>query len=104
MVQTWTQVQNQTFGTDMDSWYRHGLMVQTWTHGIDMDSWYWKRLMVWTLTYGIDNTHGIDLKSWYSIGTPESHMYESAECCPYAGFFLYYLMPEEVQALIFEHI
>ena len=36
---------------------------------------------------GIDNTHGIDLNSWYSIGTPESHMYERAECYPYAEFF-----------------
>ena len=23
---------------------------------------------------------------WYSIGTPESHMYKRAYCCPYAGF------------------
>ena len=38
--------------------------------------------------YGIFNTHGIDLNSWYSIGTPESHTYEGAECYPYAGFFL----------------
>ena len=53
----------------MDSWYRIRIMVQTWTHGID-------------------NTHGIDLSSWYSIGTPESHTYERAECYPYAGFFL----------------
>ena len=29
-----------TFGIDMDSWYRHGLMVWTWTHGIDQDSWH----------------------------------------------------------------
>ena len=36
--------------------------------------------MVWT--YGIDNTHGIDLNSWYSIGTPESHTCERAECYP----------------------
>ena len=42
--------------------------------------------MVWTYTYGIDNTHGIDINSWYSIGTPESHTYERAECYPYAGF------------------
>ena len=43
--------------------------------------------MVWTWTHGIDNTHGIDLDSWYRIGTPESHTYKRAECCPYAGFF-----------------
>ena len=45
--------------------------------------------MVWKKTYGIDNTHGVDLNSWYSIGTPESNMYERAECCPYAGVFLF---------------
>ena len=39
-------------GIDMDSWYRHGLMVLKKTHGIDLDSyywehpWYWLRLMV----------------------------------------------------------
>ena len=81
-------VQNQTYGTDMESWYSHGAMVQTWTHDIDMDSWYWQRLMVWTQTYGIDNTHGIELNSWYSIGTPESYTYKRAECCPYEGIFL----------------
>ena len=75
-----------THGIDMNSWYRHGLIVQKWTHGIDMDSWYWQRLMVWTQTYGIDNTHGIDLNSWCSIGTPEPHTYERAECYLYAGF------------------
>ena len=32
-------------------------------------------------------THGIDINSWYSIGTPESDLYERAECYPYAGFF-----------------
>ena len=69
-----------THGIDMDSWYRNRPMVQTWTHGIDMHSWN---------RHGcIDNTHGIDLDIWYSIGTPESHTYERAECCPYAGFFL----------------
>ena len=36
--------------------------------------------MVWT------RNHCIDLDSWYSIGTTESHAYERAECCPYAGF------------------
>ena len=53
-----------------------------------MDPWYWQRLMVWIWTYVIDNTHGVDLDSWYSIGTPESHKYEKAECCPFAGFFM----------------
>ena len=33
MVQTWTH------GIDMDSWYRHGLMVKNQTYGTDMDSW-----------------------------------------------------------------
>ena len=42
--------------------------------------------MVQTWTHGIDNTHIIDLDSWYRIGAPESHKYERAECCPYAGF------------------
>ena len=68
MVLVWT------LGIDMDSWYRHGLMVLTRTHGIDIDSWYY-------------NTNGIDLDSWYRIGTPESHTYERAECYPYVGFF-----------------
>ena len=63
-------------------------MVWTWTHGLDMDSWYRHGLMVLAKTYGIDNTHGIDLNSWYSIGTSESHTYKRAECYPYAGFFL----------------
>ena len=79
-------VQNQTYGTDMDSWYRYGLIFQTWTHDIDMDSWYLQRLMVWTEAYGIDNANGIDLNSWYSIGTPESNTYDRAECCSYVGF------------------
>ena len=43
--------------------------------------------MVYTWTHGIDSTHGIDLDTWYSIGTPESHTYERAQCCPYAEFF-----------------
>ena len=42
--------------------------------------------MVKKRTHGVDNTHGIDLDSWYKTGTPESHMYKRAECCPYAGF------------------
>ena len=62
-------------------------MVLTRTHGIDMDSWYWQGLMVYAWTHSMDNTHGIDLDSWYSIGAPESHTYERAMCCPYAGFF-----------------
>ena len=44
--------------------------------------------MVDTWTQGIDNTHDIDLDSWYSIGTPESHTYERAECWPYTDFLL----------------
>ena len=43
--------------------------------------------MVKKWTHGIDNIHGIDLDIWHSISTPESHTYERAECCPYAGFF-----------------
>ena len=72
----------------LESWYRQGLMVMTTpmvlTHGIFMlldmtnvivkDSWY---------------RHGIDKDSWYRISTPESHTYEMAECCLYAGFFSY---------------
>ena len=79
-------VKNQTYGTDMDPWHRHGLLVYTWTHGIDMDSWYWQRLMVWKKTNGIDNTHGVDVNLWHSH-TPESHTNKRAKCCPYAGFF-----------------
>ena len=43
--------------------------------------------MVLTKAHGVDNTHANDLDSWYRIGTPESHMYERAECYPFAGFF-----------------
>ena len=39
-------------------------------------------------THGIKNTHGIDSDSWHSIDTCESHTYEKAECCLYAGFFV----------------
>ena len=85
MVQTKLMVQNQTYGSDKDSWYRHGHMVQTWTHCIDMCSWYWERLMIRTQTYDTDKTPCIDLSSWYSISTPESH--KRAECCPYARLF-----------------
>ena len=81
LVQTWNH------GIDVDSWYRHGLMVETWNHGIDMDSWYGHGIMVQTWTQGIDNNNGFDLNSWYRIGTPESHTYKRAKCCPYAGFF-----------------
>ena len=28
-----------------------------------------------------------NLESWYRIGTPESHIYDRAECYPYAGLF-----------------
>ena len=42
--------------------------------------------MVKTWTHEFDNTHVIDIDSWYTIGSPESHMYERAECYPYAGF------------------
>ena len=51
------------------SWYRHAIMVSKWTQGID-------------------RTNGIDLNSWYRIGTPESHRYKRAECCPYAEFLI----------------
>ena len=69
-----------TLGIDKDSCYRHGLMIYTWTHGIDNDSCYRHVLMVLTMI------HVIYLNSWYRIGTIESHTYERAECCPYAGF------------------
>ena len=66
------------YGTDMKSWYRHGLMVKIWTHGID-------------------NTNGIDLDSWYNIGNPESHTYKRAECCPNADFFfLLWILHREI--------
>ena len=45
--------------------------------------------MVWTWTHGIDNTHGVELDLWYRIGTPESHTYEWAECCPAVCGILY---------------
>ena len=80
MVQSWTH------GIGKDSWYGQGLMVQTWTHGIVMDSWYRQELMVQTWTHGINETHGIDSDSCNSIGIPESHKYKRAEWCPYAGF------------------
>ena len=37
-----------THGIDMDSRYKHRLMVYTWTHGIDKDPWYRQGLMVLT--------------------------------------------------------
>ena len=43
-----------TPGIDVDSWYRHGLMVKTWIHGIPIDL-------------------------CYSISSYESHMYERAK-------------------------
>ena len=72
----------------MNSWHKHGLLVETWNRGIDMDSWYRHVIIVMTWTQGIVNTNGIDFNSWYRIGTPESHIYERAKCCPYAGLFL----------------
>ena len=71
-----------------DSWYRHGRMELTKTDGIDMDSWYKHGLMVSIWTHGRYETHIIDSDSWYIIGTPESHTYKRAKCCPYAGFFV----------------
>ena len=50
-----------TNGIDIDSWYRHGLMLYTWTHGIDMDSWYRHGLMVVTTPMVLTQTHGIVL-------------------------------------------
>ena len=64
------------------------------THGIDnMDSWYRHRLMVQTQTQGIENIHGIVSDSWYSIGTPESHTYKKGQVVPVCGIFSspYYL-------------
>ena len=43
----------------------HGLMVQTWPHGIDMDSRYRHGLLVLTKIHGIEN---IDKDSWYRKG------------------------------------
>ena len=43
----------------MDLWYRQGLMVQTWTHGLDMDSGYKHRLMVLTTPMIFTQTDGI---------------------------------------------
>ena len=63
-----TMLLERTYGIDMDSWYRNGIMVYKWTQGIK-------------------NTNGIDLNSRYTIGIPESHKYERADCCPYDGFF-----------------
>ena len=75
-----------THGIDMDSRYRHGLMVQILTHGKDMHSWYRHGLMAQTWTHGNDKTHGIDSDSWYNIGPPESDTYKRAECCLQAEF------------------
>ena len=36
----------------------------------------------------LTKNHGIDSDLWYSIGTPESHTYKRAECCPFAGFLV----------------
>ena len=68
-----------THGIDMDSWnWQH----PWYTHIIGKNSWNRHGLMVLT------KTHGIELDSWYRISTPESHMYDRAECCPYAGLLL----------------
>ena len=53
MVQTWTH------GIDMDTWFRHGLMVKTCTHGIGQDSQYVHRLMILTTPMVLTKTHGI---------------------------------------------
>ena len=50
-----------THGIDMESCYRHGLMIKTWTLGIDMDSLYRHGLMAMTWT------HGIDMDSWSEL-------------------------------------
>ena len=40
MVHTWTHViKTWTHGLDMDSWYKHGLMVFAKTHGMDIYLW-----------------------------------------------------------------
>ena len=46
-----------THGIDMDSWYRHGLMVWKWIHGIDL--WYRHGLMVLTTPMVFTETDGI---------------------------------------------
>ena len=56
----------------MDSWYRHGIDSDSWFR---QQQWYWLRLFV-------------------SIGTPDSHTYKKAECCPYAGFFYWTKWPQ----------
>ena len=48
-----------THGIDLDSLYRHGLMVETWTLGIDIHSWYKHGLMVLTKPMVSTQTHGI---------------------------------------------
>ena len=44
---------------DNDSCYWKGLMVLTWTHGIDMESWYRHGLVVLTTPMVLTKTHGI---------------------------------------------
>ena len=61
MIHIWTH------SIDMDSCYRHGLMIESGTHGMDMGSWY-----IWT--HGIGNTHGTDSNSLYNIDIPLSHI------------------------------
>ena len=74
MVYAWTH------GIDMESWYRHGLMVRKWTHVIDMNLWYRHKLMVLPTPMVLTQAQG----------TPESHTNERAECFPYAGY-IYFL-------------
>ena len=49
----------------------------------------------------ICSPHGME--SWYSIGTPESHTYERAKCCPYAGFFISFSLTMYIFFLIVNH-
>ena len=65
MVQTWTH------GTDIDSWYRQGLMVLTLTHGIDIDSWYRHGFIVLTQSYGIVS---VLLNHTHTKGLSVAHM------------------------------
>ena len=60
MVVTMTLVLERTYGIDIESWYRNGIMVCIWTQGIE-------------------KINGIDLNSWKRIGTPKSHTYKRAD-------------------------
>ena len=37
---SWYIIRMMADGTDMDSWFRQGLMALTKTHGMDIDLWY----------------------------------------------------------------